>query len=189
MKIMLLGLLVFLGMHVLTTIRTMRAELISKIGERPYKGLYSLVSAIGLIMIAYGFGAWRAEGSTQLWYPPIWAKHLAIPLMLFASICIVSAYASTHLRVWLKHPMLVGVKTWALAHLLANGDLAGVVLFGSFLIWAVFDRIALKRRPPVPMPMPKLQADIGTVIAGCIVFAVLGYLFHPYVINIRVLSV
>jgi uncharacterized membrane protein len=138
----------------------------------------------GLVMTAYGFGAWRAEGSPQLWYPPLWAKHLAMPLMLFASICIPAAYAPTHLRVWLKHPMLVGVKTWALAHLIANGDLAGIVLFAAVLAWAVISRISQKWRLPFSQPEPKWQADVVTVIAGFLLFLFLIFIFHPYVIGV-----
>jgi uncharacterized membrane protein len=187
MKLMLLGLLIFLGAHVFTTMRVARAGVVEKIGEGPYKGLYSVISIIGLFMVGYGFAAWRMEGSPQLWYPPVWMKHLAMPLVLFASICVPSAYAPTHLRLWLKHPMLVGVKTWAVAHLLANGDLAGIVLFGAILAWAVWSRISMKRRPAPKYSTPNWQADFGAMIAGCLIFAVLGYLFHPYVIGIPVL--
>jgi uncharacterized membrane protein len=187
MKLMLLGLLIFLGMHVFTTMRVARAGIVAKIGEGPYKILYSLVSAVGLVMAAYGFGAWRAEGSPQFWFPPVWAKHLAIPLVLFASICITSAYPPTHLRVWLKHPMLVGVKTWAVAHLIANGDLAGLVLFGSILAWAVWSRISLKWRPAPVYPAPRLRADIIATTMGLILFWFLGTVFHPRVVGLSVL--
>ena len=187
MKLMLLGLLVFLGAHLFTSLRVARAGVVAKIGEGPYKGLYSLVSIIGLVMVGYGFAAWRVEGSPQLWYPPVWAKHLAIPLVLFASICIVAAYPPTHIRVWLKHPMLVGVKIWALAHLLANGDLAGIVLFGSVLAWAVWSRISMKRRPMPLYPVPKWGADGVAVVAGCVLFFFLAKIFHPYVVGLEVL--
>jgi uncharacterized membrane protein len=187
MKLMLLGLVVFIGSHVFTTMRVARAGAIEKLGEASYKIIYSLIAIAGIWMIGKGFAEWRAAGSPQLWYPPIWTKHLAMPLVLFAAICMPSAYAPTHLRVWLKHPMLVGIKTWATAHLLANGDLAGIVLFGSILAWAVYARISQKRRPAPSYPAPKWQADIGTVIAGLILFALLGYVFHPYVVGVPVL--
>jgi uncharacterized membrane protein len=187
MKLMLLGLLIFLGTHLFTTMRVARAGMIAKIGEGPYKILYSVLSAIGLVMAAYGFGAWRAEGSMQLWFPPVWTKHLAIPLVLFACICITSAYPPTHLRIWLKHPMLVGVKTWALAHLMANGDLAGIVLFGSVLLWAVTSRISQKWRPPFSYPEPRLLADFIATAMGLILFWWLGTYFHPRVVGLSVL--
>ena len=189
MKLMLLGLLVFIGAHVFTTMRVARAGVVARIGEGPYKGLYSLVSIAGLFMIGYGFAIWRAEGSPQLWYPPLWTKHLAILLVLFASICVIAAYPPTHIRVWLKHPMLVGVKIWALAHLLANGDLAGIILFGTVLAWAVWSRISMKWRPAPPYPAPKWVADGVAVVAGCVLFLFLAKLFHPYVIGLEVLPV
>jgi uncharacterized membrane protein len=187
MKLMLLGLLVFLGAHAFTSMRVARAAVIAKIGEGPYKGLYSLVSIVGVIMIGYGYAAWHAQGSPQLWYPPLWTKHLAIILMLFASIAIAAAYPPTHIRLWLKHPMLVGVKTWALAHLLANGDLAGIVLFSAVLAWAVWSRISMKWRPGPVYPTPKWIADGVAVVLGFVLFLALAELFHPYVVGLKVL--
>ena len=187
MKLMLLGLLVFLGAHAFTTMRVARAGVVAKIGEGPYKALYSLVSIAGLVMVGYGFAAWRGEGSPQLWYPPLWTKHLASLLMLLASISVIAAYPPTHIRVWLKHPMLVGVKIWALAHLLANGDLAGIVLFAAVLAWAVWSRISMKWRPEPAYPAPKWAADGVAVVAGCVLFLLLAELFHPYVVGLKVL--
>jgi uncharacterized membrane protein len=106
---------------------------------------------------------------------------------LFTCICITSAYPPTHLRVWLKHPMLVGVKVWALAHLLANGDLAGIVLFGAVLVWAVVSRISQKRRPLPVYPDPRLRADIIAMAMGLILFWLLGTYFHPRVVGLSVL--
>lgn len=187
MQLMFLGLFIFLGMHALTTWRSARACAVAKIGEGPYKILYSVVSLAGLYLAAKGFGVWRAEGSPQLWVPPVWTRHLAMTLVLFACICIPAAYAPTHLKVWLKHPMLVGVKSWALAHLLANGDLAGIVLFGAVLAWAVWSRISMKWRPAPVYPAPRWPADIAVVIAGFLLFAFLGYVFHPYVVGVPIL--
>jgi len=187
MKLMLFGLLVFLGAHAFTTMRTARASVIARIGEGPYKGLYSLVSIIGVFMIGYGFAAWRADASPQLWYPPLWTKHLAIPLVLIASVCVVAPYPPTHIRVWLKHPMLVGVKIWALAHLLSNGDLAGIVLFTTVLIWAGWSRMSMKWRPAPVYPEPRWLADGVAVIVGFVLFLLLAKFFHPYVVGLEVL--
>jgi uncharacterized membrane protein len=187
MKLMLFGLLVFLGAHAFTTMRTARASVIARIGEAPYKILYAVVSIIGILMVGYGFAAWRAEGSPQLWYPPLWTKHLAIPLMLIASISVVAAYPPTHIRVWLKHPMLIGIKIWALAHLLANGDLAGIVLFGAVLAWAAWSRVSMKWRPAPVYPEPKWFADGVAVVVGFMLFIFLAEFFHPYGIGIAVL--
>ena len=189
MKLMLLGLLVFLGTHAFTTMRVARAGVVAKIGEASYRVLYSVVSIVGVVMIGWGFAAWHAEGSPQLWYPPLWTKHLAIALMLFASICFAAAYPPTHIRIWLKHPMLVGIKTWAVAHLIANGDLAGIVLFGTVLAWAVWSRISMKWRPASVYPAPRWVADAVALVGGGVLFVLLAALFHPYVVGLKVLPI
>jgi uncharacterized membrane protein len=186
--LLILGMVIFFAAHVFTTMRERRAALIAKIGEGAYKGLYSLLSLAGLLMIAYGFGLWRATGSPQLWYPPVWTRHIALVLVPVAAILIVSAYVPSHLRTRLKHPMLAGVKLWALAHLLANGDLAGVVLFGGFLVYAVYDRIAVKERAARVPPAPAgWEGDVIAVAGGLALFLFFGYVFHPYVIGVPVI--
>ena len=127
-------------------LRAPRAAVIARIGEGPYKGLMSLVSLVGLILIGYGFARYRATGWIDVWHPPRWTYYVTELLMWPASICVVAAYIRGDIWRTLKHPMLVGVKTWAVAHLISNGDLGSIVLFGSFLAWAVYDRITLKRR-------------------------------------------
>jgi uncharacterized membrane protein len=186
--LLVLGMIIFFAAHVFTTMRERRAALIARIGEGPYKGLYSLVSLAGLVLIAYGFGLWRAGGTLQLWYPPVWTKHIALVLVPIASILIVAAYVPSHLRTRFRHPMLTGVKLWALAHLLANGDLAGVVLFGGFLAYAVYDRIAVKERDaPVPPAPAGWQGDVIAVAGGLALFLFFGYVFHPYVVGVPVI--
>jgi uncharacterized membrane protein len=186
--LLILGMAVFFAAHVFTTMRERRAALIARIGEGAYKGLYSLVSLLGLLLIAYGFGLWRAAGAPQLWYPPVWTKHIALVLVPIAAILIVAAYVPSHLRTRLRHPMLTGVKLWALAHLLANGDLPGIVLFGGFLAYAVFDRIAVKERAaPVPPAPAGWQGDVIAVAGGLALFLFFGYVFHPYVVGVPVI--
>ncbi|HEX8827497.1 MAG TPA: NnrU family protein [Xanthobacteraceae bacterium] len=182
-----LGLVVFLGTHVFVTMRDRRAALVSRIGERPYRGLFSLVSIVGILLIAYGFAAYRAAGMITLWYPPAWTRHIVEVLMWPASIMIAAAYIPGNIKRVLKHPMLAGVKTWAFAHLCANGDLGGIILFGSVLAWAVYDRITLKRRadpgaPPIPIGGTK--NDIIAIIVGTIIYLALGFVFHPIVIGV-----
>jgi len=121
-----------------------------------YKIGYALVSLVGLALIVWGFSHYRAAGMWPVWSPPKALKHLNTALMLPAVILVVAAYLRGRIYTALKHPMLAGVKLWAFGHLLANGDLGGIILFGSFLAWAVFDRISLKRRadpgaPPIPV--------------------------------------
>ena len=146
LAIMIVGLAVFLGAHVFTSMRERRAAVIARLGEGPYKGVYALVSLIGIALIGYGFARYRAAGMIELWYPPRWTRHVNNLLLWPAFICIVAAYIPGDIKRVLKHPMLVGVKLWAFGHLLANGDLGSIILFGSFLAWAVYDRITLKRR-------------------------------------------
>src|ERR1700719_2479248 len=144
--VMILGLVLFLGIHTLTTRRDLRARLIASTGEGGYKIGYALVSLVGLALIVWGFAHYRAAGMWPVWTPPSALKHVTVALMLPAVILVVAAYIRGRIYTAVKHPMLTGVKLWAFGHLLANGDLGGIILFGSFLGWAVFDRISLKRR-------------------------------------------
>ena len=185
--ILIAGLFIFLGGHAFVTMRGRRAALIASIGEGPYKGLFSLISAIGLALIVYGFARYRAEEWINVWAPPLWTRHLAAVLVYPAIICIAAAYIPGHIKRVLKHPMLAGVKLWALAHLIANGDLGSIILFGSVLAWAVFDRISLKRRSDAGGPSIRIQgwpADLVAVVIGTVAYLALGLLFHPIVIGV-----
>jgi uncharacterized membrane protein len=190
--IMIVGLAVFLGTHLVTTHRDLRAALISRYGANLYKVGYSLLSAIGLVMIVYGFGSYRAAGMIHVWFPPVGMRHLALALMLPASIIFVSAYLRGYIWRFFKHPMLVATKIWALTHLLANGDLGSIILFGAFLAWAVIDRISLKRRADAggpPIPFGGVRNDVLAVLVGCVVYAALVFAFHPAVIGVPVVGV
>jgi uncharacterized membrane protein len=182
-----IGLVVFLGAHVFVSMRGHRATLIAKLGEGPYKGLFSLVSVVGLVLIGYGFARYRAEGLIPLWYPPAWTRHIVEAAMWPASIALVAAYIPGDIKRLLKHPLLVAVKIWAAAHLCANGDLGGIILFGSVLAWAVYDRITLKRRSDAgspPIPVGGRRNDIIAIVVGTIVYLALGFVFHPIVIGV-----
>jgi uncharacterized membrane protein len=190
LAILVVGLALFLGVHTLTALRQTRQDLIDRLGPGTYKALYSVVSLIGVVLAGYGFGLYRATGWIDVWYPPVWMRHLAVLLVWPAIVFMVAAYSPGRIKVALKHPFLVGVKLWALAHLLANGDLGSIVLFGAILAWAVFDRISLKRRtdpgaPPIPVGGP--QNDVIAVAAGTIVYIVLALYFHPYVVGVDLL--
>ena len=190
--VMVIGLAAFLGTHLVTTRRELRAALIARYGASVYKLSYSVLSAIGLVLIVYGFATYRATGWIDVWYPPAGMRHLALTLMLPASIILVSAYLRGYIWRFMKHPMLVAIKIWALAHLLANGDLGSMVLFGAFLAWAVFDRISLKHRkdPGGPsIPFGGVRNDVLAVLVGCVVYAALVFAFHPAVIGVPVVGV
>jgi uncharacterized membrane protein len=182
-----LGLVIFLGAHVFVTMRDRRAVLVAKLGEWPYRGLFSLVSILGIVLIAYGFASYRAAGFIVVWNPPAWTRHIVVALMWPASIMVAAAYIPGNIKRVLKHPLLVAVKTWAFAHLCANGDLGGMILFGAVLAWAVYDRITLKHRSDPgapPIPLGGVKNDLIAVVVGTIIYLALGFVFHPIVIGV-----
>jgi uncharacterized membrane protein len=189
MFLLILGIVIFLGVHTLSTLRDKRAGLIGKFGEKGYKGLYSIGSLIGLVLIVYGFGAYRAGGYIPVWEPPFAMKYVAVPLMWIAFVALAAAYSPNgKIKSTLKHPMLVGVKTWALAHLLANGDLGSMILFVAFLAWAVYDRISVKKRGDMgPARAPFGRGDWIAIGAGSAAW-LLFFTFHNALIGVRVLS-
>jgi uncharacterized membrane protein len=191
LSVMILGLILFLGVHTLTTQRAVRAQVIASLGDRGYFIGYSLASAAGLALIIWGFANYRATGWINVWDPPVAMKHITVALMLPAVIMVVAAYIRGRIYTTLKHPMLTGIKLWAASHLLANGDLGSIILFGSFLAWAVFDRITLKRRtdsggPPIPVGGP--GNDLIAIAVGVIAYLALAFAFHPVVIGVPVVG-
>lgn len=167
MSVLILGLVLFLGIHSFTTLRATRAAVIGRLGEGGYKGLYSLVAAAGLILIVVGFGRYRSAGYIQVWEPPYSILHpVALLLLWFAFVSLTATYAPpSRIKSLLRHPMLVAVKAWALSHLLVNGDLGSMVLFGSLLVWAVYDRIAVKRRGDPGAPSVRWSINDLLVVA------------------------
>jgi uncharacterized membrane protein len=193
MTTLVLGLVVFIGTHAFTIAREARAAAIRRLGEGGYKAAYSLLSLIGLVLIVYGFGAYRSGGYVQVWNPPVWTRHLALVLMWPAFVALAATYLPGRIKGTLKHPMLAAVKIWALAHLLANGDLGSIVLFGGFLVWAVVARIAVKRRdegPPhgAPAAAPVgFRNDLVALAIGTAVYVVFLVWLHPLLIGVPAL--
>jgi uncharacterized membrane protein len=193
MALLILGLVIFLGVHAFSMARAPRAALVARLGEGPYKGLYALASLIGIVLIAVGFGRYRASGYIEVWDPPVWTRHLALLLMWPAWVMVVAAYLPGRIKRTLKHPMLAGVKLWALAHLLANGDLGSILLFGSILAWAVLARISAKRRDEVrdhagPAAAPAgARNDILAVAIGTAIFLAFLFRLHLWLIGVPVL--
>ena len=189
---MILGLVLFLGVHAVSTQRDLRARLIGMSGEPVYKILYSVISLLGLVLVVRGYASYRATGWVDVWMPPRGMRHLTVALMLPATILVAASYLRGRIYTTLKHPMLAGVKLWALAHLVSNGDLGSIILFGSFLAWAVFDRISLKRRVDAgapPIPVGGVKNDVLAVVVGLIIYVALGFAFHPVVIGVPVFGV
>jgi uncharacterized membrane protein len=185
--VLILGLIVFLGAHTFITFRDARAAAIARLGVG-YRVLFALVALSGLVLIIYGYGQYRAHDWIQVWSPPAFMRHITEGLMLFAVIFFTAAFIPSRIKAKLKHPMLAGVKTWALAHLLSNGDLGSIVLFGAFLAWGVYARIAAKRRGDVGATIAPAgwTNDVIVVALGVVIYLALGYAFHPMVIGVPV---
>ncbi|MEM7191123.1 MAG: NnrU family protein, partial [Pseudomonadota bacterium] len=174
MTLLILGLLLWWATHLLPVFApAQRAALQSRLGEGPYKGLFALVTigAVALMVIGYQ----RAE-IIDLWYPPAWLTHLNNLLMLLAVIVFVGGSFPSHIRARIRHGQFTGLKIWAIAHLLVNGDLSSVVLFGGLLAWAVVALIGTNRRdgPREALPEATGQGTIVHVASGLIAFLVVG---------------
>jgi uncharacterized membrane protein len=186
LALLVLGLILFLGPHVFVSLREPRDMLVGRTGEWPYKALFAAVTIIGLFMIGKGFALYRDAGPIEVWDPPNWTRHITVALMWPAVILVTAAYIPGDIKRTLKHPMLAGVKLWAVAHLISNGDLGSIILFVSILAWAVYDRISLKRRTDPgapPIPIGGRRNDVVAVIVGTILYLALGLVFHPLVIG------
>ena len=173
MPLLIVGLALFLGVHSVAIVApAWRARMIHRVGERAWKGLYALISLAGFVLICCGFAMAR-HSPVVLYSPPLWMHHLALVLMLPVFPLIIAAYLPGRIKAAAKHPMLAAVKIWALAHLLANGTLADVLLFGGFLAWAVADRISLKRRsaPQLRSAPPRPWNDALAVALGVAIYA------------------
>lgn len=189
MTYLILGLLLFLGTHSIRIVADgWRATQVGRLGLIRWKGLYSLASALGLGLIVWGYGLARAE-PVALWAPPAWTRHLAALLTLPAFILIAAAYVpGSRIKAALGHPMVAGVKVWAIAHLLSNGNLADVLLFGAFLLWAVVDFRSARRRDRAAgvVYRPGSAARDGLVIAaGTGVWALFAGFAHLWLIGVR----
>ncbi len=189
MTTLVLGLALFLGVHSVRIVANdWRAARIAAMGEGPWKVVFALLSIVGFILIVYGYGQAR-QATSLLYSPPVWTKHVAALLTLPAFILIAAAYVKgTRMKARVGHPMILGVKLWAFAHLLANGTLADVVLFGSFLVWAVLDYIASRRRDraaSIVYPVGPISRDMIAIGAGGIAWIVFGFLLHGPLIGVR----
>lgn len=186
MTLFILGLIIFFGAHSFTAFaRNARAGLIAKLGAGPYKGLYSLVSILGFALIIVG---WRHADASALYAPPPFLRHVAYLLMPVALVLIVAAYAPAgRIAHAVKHPMLAAVKVWAFAHLLVNGEVRSVLLFGGFLIFAVADRIAVKRRNAPVRDAGPWRNDAIAVLAGAAAFAAVFLYLHRYIAGVALI--
>jgi uncharacterized membrane protein len=177
---LLAGMAVFLGVHSISIVApAWRDRMVAAIGAGPWKGLYSILSIVGFLLLVGGYAAARAE-PVVLYVPPAGLRHVAALVMLPVFPLLLATYLPGRIKSATKHPMLVAVKAWALAHLLANGMLADVVLFGGFLAWAVVDRISMKRRPARPLPAASSWRanDAIAIVGGLAVYAAMVAFLH-----------
>ena len=192
MALLISGLVLFIVAHLVPTQPALRAGLVGRLGQGPYRGLFSLVSIAGLVLIVLGYGHMQGlgRGNPQLWVPPTWTKHLVFLLMIPAMILLVAAYVPSRIRSAVGHPMLTALMIWAFAHLLANGDLASVLLFGSLLGFAVYDRISVISRPsPGPLGAAKGGAihDILVIAVGLALYALMLFWGHAKLTGVALL--
>lgn len=190
MAIMIAGLVLFFGVHVFSTFRSRAPgqDLQERMGFGPFMAMFSVISLVGFVLIIWGYGAMRP--AEVLYIAPTWGRHLNYVLMPIALIALVASQVPKgYIAKTLKHPMLVAVKLWAVGHLLANGELNGVILFGVFLIYAVVDRIAVKRRGDIgagAVASPSVAGDIISVVVGLGAFIAFLFWLHPILFGVPV---
>jgi uncharacterized membrane protein len=193
MSALILGLLMFLGMHSARIVAEgWRSDVIARRGPGAWKGLYSVVSLVGFGLIVWGYGQARLAPQV-LWASPLWTRHLAGLLVLLALVLLTAAYVPRNgIKARLHHPMVLGVMLWALAHLLANNTLADLLLFGGFLLWSVLDFRAARRRDRAAGTVYAAGGWAGTVLAvagGVLAWAALAFWGHAWLFGVRPFAV
>lgn len=189
MTLLILGLVIFLGMHsVRIFAEGFRSAQIARLGLGGWKAVYSLVSIVGFVLLVYGYGEARTA-PVVLWSPPLWTRHLAALLTIPAFVLLAAAYVpGTRIKKAVGHPMVAGVKIWAFAHLLSNGMLADVLLFGGFLAWAVLDYMAARRRERVAGTVyiaGPVARDVAAVAIGLAAWAAFAFWLHGLLFGVR----
>jgi uncharacterized membrane protein len=191
MVIFIIGIILFLGSHsVRIFAEPWRTRMLLQLGEKKWKGLYTLFSLFGFILLIIGYSQARQE-TIIIWHPPTFLTHLTVLLNLFTFILLASSAPNNNaIRLKLKHPMILGVKVWAIAHLLANGSLIDLILFGSFLIWAILDFRSARNRPSAlkETPVISLNATLITIFVGVAVWLAFIFGLHQWLIGVSPLA-
>ncbi|MFZ2653216.1 MAG: NnrU family protein [Burkholderiaceae bacterium] len=186
MTLLILGLVLFLGIHSISIVApAWRDAQLARHGQAVWKGAYSLTAGVGLALLIYGYDVAR-QSPVVLYAPPSALRHLALLLLLPVFVLLLAVYLPGRIKTAAKHPMLLATKLWAVAHLLANGTLADVLLFGGFLAWAVADRISLKRRPAraVPAAPASPANDAIALVGGLVLYAGFALWGHAWLIGV-----
>ena len=186
------GLALFFIAHLIPTFPDVRTRLVGMIGRGPYAGLFSLVSLVSLVLVVGGYGAMQGLGraNPQLWVSPAWMRHVTMLLMLPALILLLAAYTPSRIRTVVRHPMLTGVLLWSFSHLLVNGDLASVVLFGSFLVYTVYDIVSANQRNalgPLGAAAGGLVGDVVAIAGGLALYTLLLFWGHQKLTGVQLL--
>lgn len=190
MIILILGLLVFFSCHVVPMSPATRDGLRERLGENGYRGLFTAVAIAGFVLIVWGYGIAR-ETPIDIYTPPFWLRHVTALLMLPVFVLLIAVYLPSRIKAAVKHPMLIAVKIWAVAHLLANGTLADILLFGSFLIWAGVDLRSANMRGgtgPVKQMYGPVRNDIIAIVGGLAIYGVFAVWLHEWLIGLPVVS-
>ncbi len=192
MLLLAVGLVLFLGIHVVPTSPDLRNGLVERFGANAYKVIFAILSFAGLLLIIYGYHKLQVNPGKNVVFgePPVWLKHVSWLLMLPAMIALVAAYVPSRIRTALKHPMLLAIKIWALAHLLVNWDLGSFLLFGSFLAYGVYDRISVKKRGalgPLGAKQGGLVGDLVVLIVGVGLYVFMLHAGHAWLIGVPLL--
>ncbi len=192
MLILILGLAIFIAIHIVPTQPELRRELAGRLGEGSYKAVFAAVSALGLALIIYGYHKIQLHPGKNpvLWTPPAWGRHAAMGLMLPVFPLLIATYLPGLLSGLVRHPMITAVKFWALAHLFVRGDAASLALFGGLLAWAVYDRISLAPREAAGLVRVKsgpVINDVIAVVAGLVVYYLFAKWGHGLLIGIKII--
>ena len=191
MNRLLIGIIVFSVPHLFSMFApAQRDALKQRLGEGPFKGLYSLISLVGLGLMVWGLIGTRAgpAAADLLYYPPDWTRHATMLLVLLGFIAIGASHGKGYLKLWLQQPMSIGIALWSGGHLLANGKRADVFLFGTFFVLALLDIVVSTVRGKIPVHEPRARSDVIAVAVGFALYAVFLFGFHPYVLNLPVVE-
>ncbi len=197
MTTLIAGLVTFIGIHLVPTVPSLRDSLRERFGANGYKILFSVLSFATFMLIVWGYGEARrlpAAVNPQLWVPPTWGRHVTYLLMLPAMICLVASNVPSRVRDLVKHPLLLATKLWALGHLFVRGDLVSLILFGSLLAYAVYDRISVKKRAaqgaqvsgPLGDRKGQLMGDVVVIGGGVALYLAFVFWLHAWFIGVAI---
>lgn len=188
MMMLVVGLILFLGTHSVRIVAdSWRSRQLARIGALPWKAAYAAISLLGFLLIIWGYGATR-DAPVFVWQPPMWTNHAAALLTLIAFVLVTAAYVpGSRIKAKIGHPMVVGVKVWAFAHLIANGTLADIILFGSFMVWAILSYRAARQRDRAASAAPaagSTKGDVTVILIGLLAWALFAIYLHEVLIGV-----